>query len=113
MTSQSFGIIWDGIVILSCAAAWITQGILFRQIKKSYPQKWVDIGEPGLKRVFSLDQSKFRKASLTFNYLLRGDTELDKDLKIRKLWNLTRFVYLGILVVIIIFVISVFIINPS
>ncbi len=103
MSEANLEIIWITIIVLSCVSAWTAQGILFRKIKKNYYHKWLEIGEPGWKTALSFDSSKFKKGLLTLKYFFKGDSILDSDYGVRKLKNITKLVYLAILILIIIF----------
>lgn len=113
MTSptDTMHIIWPIFVILSCAISWTAQEILYRKIKERYFDKWVDIGEPGFKTMLSNDLSKFKKAQLTYKYLIKGDSDLDKDKEIKKLRRLNQVIFVAILLCMALFIISSIIFN--
>src|ERR1700761_9640765 len=88
-------VIWNTFCIGICIISWTAQEILFRNIKKKYYEKWIQIGEPGFQTAFANNFSKFKKMSLTYKYLTKGDKELDSDKSIRRLKIINQVIYVS------------------
>jgi hypothetical protein len=99
--------IWITICCSLCVISWTAQGILYNGIKKYHYQKWLDIGEPGFATAISNDISKFKKAKLTFRYFVKGDIELDADIKIKKLRILNNIIFVTSPIIILFFIAAI------
>ena len=86
-------IVW----VILCIVLWTAQEILNRRIKKYHYEKWVEFGKPSLAYVlFSLESlsKKFKIGYMWLKYLIKGDSELDADKKIRLMKRINQVILL-------------------